>query len=71
VRESVTSTYRFYLADIGPATSFGFPTSPALSKQVLNYQLLPLIIEPYAFDVYLVDGRWRLACVLHANTQAW
>jgi hypothetical protein len=35
-----------------------------LSKQVMDYQVGPLAAELEPFDVYMVDGRWRLACAL-------
>lgn len=62
-REKVASHFRFYLADIGSTGGWGKPME-VLPKQVLNYQLAPLIVESKAFDVYMVDGRWRLACLL-------
>jgi hypothetical protein len=63
VREQVDPRYRFYLADIGPTVKWGFPVQ-TLDKAVLQYQLVPLIVEQQPFDVYLIDGRWRQACML-------
>ena len=37
----------------------------------MQYQVAPLLSDPVSFDVYLVDGRYRVACVclafLHAE----
>ena len=64
-RDKGLAHFRFHLADIGTSGMWGFPVNnQVLPKQVLNYQLAPLIVEPQAFDVYTVDGRWRLACML-------
>ena len=63
-REKVAPHFRFYLGDIGPTGDWGYPKLPKLDKAVLNYQLSPLVVEPQPFDVYMVDGRWRLPCLL-------
>ena len=72
-RDAVHSHYRFYLADIGKTGAWGTPDNPGLSKSVLDYQLAALIVEPNAFDVYMVDGRMRFACMmasfLHASSR--
>jgi hypothetical protein len=72
VRSKVSSHFRFYLGDIGETVKWGAPTQD-LKKAVLNYQLAPLQAEPECFDVYLVDGRFRLACMmasfLHASAR--
>ena len=60
----VPQHFRFYLGDIGPTGDWGFPVHPGLNKFVLDYQLSALIVEPKPFDVYTVDGRWRLPCML-------
>jgi hypothetical protein len=62
-RSKVSSSYRFYLADIGTIRGWGMPNQ-VLSKQPFTYQLAPLIVEPVPFDVYMVDGRFRFPCVL-------
>lgn len=70
-RDKVAPHFRFYLGDIGQTRAWGYPTGPKKGKSVLNYQLSPLIVEPQPFDVYMVDGRWRLpamiASFLHAS----
>lgn len=63
-RKKVSDQFRFYFADIGSTKDWGFPEDKTLSKNILNYQLEPLIVEQEAFDVYMVDGRYRLACAL-------
>ena len=72
-RSKVSPDYRFYLGDIGTTGAWGYPKQQQLSKNILNYQLAPLIVEPLPFDVYMVDGRWRLpvllACFLHASAR--
>jgi hypothetical protein len=62
-REKVSPHYRFYFADIGPTRQWGYPLS-VLPKSVYDYQVAPLIAEPLPFDVYMVDGRWRVGCML-------
>jgi protein O-GlcNAc transferase len=62
-RKTVATHFRFYFADIGETLRWGFPKEK-LPKNVLDYQVIPLISEPQPFDVYMVDGRWRLPCLL-------
>jgi hypothetical protein len=59
----VSDRFRFYLADIGETKGWGYPKK-LLGKQMLDFQLAPLILERDAFDVYMVDGRFRFPCVL-------
>ena len=74
-RESVLqhnnmSQYRFTFADIGPTKLFGHAIQTNVSKIPLSYQSTPLYSEMEAFDIYLIDGRYRVACacssMLHA-----
>jgi len=62
--------FRFNFADIGASKEWGHPQNSLLQKINYNYQLAPLVLEDEAFDVYLVDGRYRVACAcvsfLHA-----
>lgn len=55
--------FRFVLADVGRTAAWGVPHAP-LAKQTWTYQIAPLLSERRPFDVYLVDGRWRLGCLL-------
>lgn len=65
-RDKVSNDFRFYLADIGPTKAWGYPSkeNARATKNILDYQLAPLIVEPEPFDVYMVDGRYRLPCAL-------
>jgi len=66
----VPSHFRFNFADIGATKAWGHPNDESLQKIHYNYQLAPLVLEDEPFDVYLVDGRYRIACAcvsfLHA-----
>ena len=70
-RQQVASHYRSYLADIGETELWGYPKDRQTEKAALNYQLAPLMSEIDPFDVYMVDGRYRLACLaasfIHAS----
>jgi len=71
-RNRSLSHFRFYFADIGETLVWGYPKQQ-LAKNKLNYQAVPLLSEPMAFDVYMVDGRWRIPLVafsfLHASAR--
>ena len=62
--------FRFIFADIGDTIIYGNPKNDKLQKIPLSYQSAPLNDEMEAFDFYLVDGRYRVACacssMLHA-----
>ena len=66
------SHYQFYFADIGPTKEWGKPISKKTIpfKSWYNYQIVPLASQHQPFDVYFIDGRFRVACVcmsfLHA-----
>jgi hypothetical protein len=70
-RDAVLPHFRFYLADVGKTGMWGMPDNPNMPKSVLDYQVAPLLLEPYPFDVYMVDGRMRFGCMmasfLHAS----
>jgi hypothetical protein len=72
-RDKVSSHFRFYFADIGTTIKWGHPQDAELSKNILHYQLMPLIVEDQPFDVYMADGRWRIPCMivsfLHASAR--
>lgn len=61
--------FRFHFADIGETKAWGNPVE-RLAKNLYNYQIQSLASEQAAFDVYYVDGRYRVACAcmsfLHA-----
>jgi hypothetical protein len=62
--------FRFYLADIGAIKLGGYPKKGHQTKSSYNYIVSALMAEQEAFDAYLVDGRYRVACAcasyLHA-----
>jgi hypothetical protein len=62
--------FRFNYGDIGDTGTFGHPLDKSLQKIQYDYQIASLILEDSPFDVYLVDGRYRVACAclsfLHA-----
>jgi hypothetical protein len=70
-RNDSPTHFKFYFADIGDTKGWGVPTDEKLPKQTMQYQVSPLLSELLSFDVYLVDGRYRVACVclafLHAE----
>ena len=68
-RDQALSHFRFYLADIGKTGIWGYPEKE-LAKASLDYQLAPMLSEQLPFDVYMVDGRYRLACMLIAFLHA-
>ena len=72
-RQNVSNHFRFYFADIGTTKIWGHPTDPTLAKNILHYQLMPLIVEDQPFDIYMSDGRWRIPCMmasfLHASAR--
>lgn len=56
---------RLFFADISPTGSWGYPTiKPINAKMKLDCQISPLFLERDPFDACLVDGRFRVACVM-------
>mmetsp|Transcript_27962 Transcript_27962/g.58126 ORF Transcript_27962/g.58126 Transcript_27962/m.58126 type:complete len:274 (+) Transcript_27962:144-965(+) len=68
-REKCPKHFRFSFADIGKTREFGNPTEN-LDKNVYNYIIAPLKSEMCPFDVYMVDGRYRVGCALMALLHA-
>lgn len=65
VRDRTPSRFRFYFADVGPVELWGYPKGKQQTlKMAFDYQIAPLFMEREPFDVYMVDGRWRVACVM-------
>jgi len=62
--------FRFIFADIGKTGSYGTPVKDKLQKIPLSYQSAPLNDEMQAFDFYLIDGRYRVACACAAMLHA-
>ncbi|KAL3910054.1 MAG: hypothetical protein SGARI_002306 [Bacillariaceae sp.] len=73
VRQNTSSHFRFYYGDLGDTEAWGMPIEPNLPKAIWQYQVAPLQSELLPFDVYMVDGRYRVACVLlsflHASSR--
>jgi hypothetical protein len=74
IREEVNMDhFRFIFADIGATGAYGVPKNDTLQKIPLSYQSAPLNDEMEAFDFYLIDGRYRVACacasMLHAMSR--
>jgi hypothetical protein len=63
-RQKVAPHFRFYYGDLGTIGDWGMPIDPSLPKSAWQYQVAPLQSELQPFDVYMVDGRFRVACVL-------
>lgn len=65
--------FRFIVADIGDTRIWGHPKNETLQKIPLSFQSSPLNDEMEAFDFYLIDGRYRVACacasMLHAMSR--
>ena len=70
-RNTALDHFRFTFADVGPSGAWGYPNDPSLQKNQFNYQFAPLIVERDPFDVYLVDGRYRLGCACAALLHAF
>ena len=69
-QETIHDNFQFHFGDIGPTGDWGFPKKLGLTKQIFRYVLAPLSLERKPFEIYLVDGRFRVACAcasfLHA-----
>ena len=70
VAKKKNTHFRFHFADIGMTKAWGTPANESLQKIKYNYQVQSLFSEMQPFDVYMVDGRYRVACAcmsfLHA-----
>jgi hypothetical protein len=70
VRSQASPHFRFYYGDVGSVASWGYPADDTLTKILWQYQVAPLYSEPEPFEVYFVDGRYRMACVLFSFLHA-
>lgn len=68
--EDLSPHFRVSYADVGGITHYGRPKKLDLKKIAYNYQVLPLIAEEKPFDVYMADGRYRVACACVAFLHA-
>ena len=56
--------FHFVHAPLGQVTaSWGNPLN-VTAQTIWDYQITTLYAQPYAFDVYFVDGRFRMACAI-------
>lgn len=65
--ELAQRTGRLYphLVNIGPTMEWGYPLDNSFSKQCPLYHSSVFQTDA-SFDLILVDGRFRIACILHA-----
>jgi len=73
-RDGSVDHFRFAFADVGAlGVRYGQPKNESLKKIPYDYQSGPLNNEMSAFDLYLVDGRYRVATAcasfLHAMSR--
>lgn len=59
------TTYTFRHADVGPISSYGNPKDESNRLRWPGYSL-QVTLDKNPFDVYLVDGRFRVACACQA-----
>lgn len=64
------SHYRFHWSDIGATGQWSMPQDASASPKWPFYSIGALASEHEAFDVYVVDGRFRVACVCAAFLHA-
>ena len=58
--EAAPAHYRFHWADIGPIGGYSYPTDPKSQPKWPLSSFAALAAEETPFDVYFVDGRFRL-----------
>lgn len=61
VQKHAPDHFRFFFSDIGEILEWGKPAN-VLFKSRFNYQIAPLIVERKPFELYLIDGRYRIGC---------
>lgn len=64
-RSYISKHYKLVHADIGDVKGYGEPKDKSLKEQWPDYSK-QVDREQTPFDVYLVDGRFRMACALRA-----
>ena len=65
LKQRLGETCQVHAEDIGPTKEWGFPVSDAARHRFPNYSEA-IHRHDQAFDLILVDGRFRVACVLNA-----
>jgi len=63
-RDNAPDHFRFEFGDIGTTIAWGNPATPFLPKAPIDYTIQPLSTELEPFDIYMVDGRYRVASAL-------
>jgi hypothetical protein len=63
VAQKSPSHFRFHYADIGKTGLWGYPLDKSTNPKYPFYSMAALAADTNAFDFYMVDGRFRLACV--------
>ena len=63
-RDNAPDHFRFEFGDIGSTIEWGNPATPFLPKAPMDYTIQSLATEPKPFDIYMVDGRYRVASAL-------
>eukprot|EP00127_Corallochytrium_limacisporum_P006990 Clim_evm44s239 gene=Clim_evmTU44s239 len=63
-RSITPSHFTFVWTDIGPIKSWGYPIDLEATPKFPRYSLGPLAMESDSFEVYFVNGRFRVACTL-------
>ncbi|GMH57482.1 hypothetical protein TL16_g02391 [Triparma laevis f. inornata] len=63
-RDNSPDHFRFAFADIGQTVEWGYPSTPFLAKAPFDYTIQSRASEPEPFDIYFVDGRYRVASAL-------
>ena len=61
VQKHAPDHFRFFFSDIGEILEWGKPAN-ILFKSRFNYQIAPLIVERKPFELYFIDGRYRIGC---------
>ena len=67
--KQIRPAYMFVHADIGPVKWHGRPRDPSFSLGKASKYSLEVDRESEPYDVYLVDGRFRVACACRAFLQ--
>jgi hypothetical protein len=66
VRAVANNRLIFRYVDVGPVSEWGVPTGTEKIRNWPRYGLEPFIATDLNFDVILVDGRFRVHCLLAA-----
>ena len=67
-RAEASGHLTFVHGDIGPTKHLGFPKGPVSPERAMNYVGAINRTGHKHYDTVLVDGRWRLACLLYSRS---